>query len=80
MLTTVTPEAQELSIVSIGATPSKLTPYPMLVGTPITGAETRPATTLVSAPSIPATAMTTLASINRSNSLRSRCSPATPTS
>ena len=53
-------EAQLLSIPSSAASPPKLAPYPMLVGTAITGQSTSPPTTLGSAPSIPAT--TTIAS------------------
>ena len=44
-----------MSIDRRAASPSKLAPYPELVGTAITGAETKPATTPVTAASIPAT-------------------------
>ena len=44
MLTTVTLEAQLFSIPKSAAIPPKLAPYPMLVGTAITGAETNPPT------------------------------------
>jgi hypothetical protein len=66
MLTTVTPAAQELSIPSSAARPPNEAPYPTLVGTAITGAETNPPTTLGSAPSIPATTMITSAWCSRS--------------
>ena len=46
MLTTATPGAQALSIVSSAASPSKAAPYPTDVGTATTGADTSPATTL----------------------------------
>ena len=39
MFTTASPAAQELSIESSGANPSKAAPYPTDVGTPITGQE-----------------------------------------
>src|SRR5215469_10865505 len=80
MLTTVTLEAQLLSIPSSAAIPLKLAPYPMLVGTAMTGTETRPPTTLGSAPSIPATTITTRASASRSRRSSKRCKPETPTS
>ena len=65
---------------SKAASPSNAAPYPTDVGTATTGALINPATTLGSAPSMPATTTTTAA--RRSNSRRSRirCSPATPTS
>src|SRR5258708_27289886 len=62
MLTTVTLEAQELSMPSSAATPPRLAPYSTLVGTAITGTATRPPTPLGSAPSIPATQIITRAS------------------
>src|SRR5476649_2684815 len=62
MLHTVTPAAQLLSIASNADSPSKLAPYPTLVGTAITGTRTSPPTTDGSAPSIPATTITTAAS------------------
>ena len=49
IFTTATPWAQELSMAKSGATPLKLEPYPMLVGTAITGFATKPAKTLGSA-------------------------------
>src|SRR6202050_5458909 len=52
----------------------------MLVGTPITGALTSPATTLGRAPSIPATTTTHSAARRCSSRASSRPSPATPTS
>ena len=39
MLTTATPAAQEVSIASSAETPPKAAPYPVLVGTAITGAD-----------------------------------------
>ena len=61
MLTTVTPAAQEFSIPSSAASPPNDAPYPTLVGTAITGTLTMPPTTLGSAPSMPATTITTRA-------------------
>ena len=58
MLTVAMPLAQELIIVSRADTPPKDAPYPMLVGTAITGQSARPPMTLARAPSIPAMAMT----------------------
>src|SRR6185295_12202482 len=66
MFTTVTPAAQELSIPRSAASPPKEAPYPTLVGTAMTGTATRPPTTLGSAPSIPATTITTRACRNTS--------------
>src|SRR6267378_288215 len=80
ILTTVTPEAQELSMPSRAASPPNDAPYPTLVGTAITGTFTRPPTTLGSAPSIPATTIMTAALRRASVWLRIRCRPATPTS
>src|SRR5215475_5187766 len=79
MLTTVTLEAQLLSIPSSAAIPLKLAPYPMLVVTAIAGTETRPPTTLGSAPSMPATTITTRAVARRSRRSSRRCKPETPT-
>ena len=61
MFTTVRPLAQLLSMPSNGARPLKFAPYPTLVGTAMTGLDTNPATTLGSAPSMPATTMITFA-------------------
>src|SRR6185437_5632458 len=72
IFTTVTFDAQLFSIPSSAATPPKLAPYPTLVGTAITGAATSPPTTLGSAPSIPATQITTRACVNFSRCSRSR--------
>src|SRR5438874_879475 len=80
MLTTDTPGAQELSIARRAAMPPKDAPYPTLVGTAITGRSTRPPITLGSAPSMPATATITLASLSSSRWASSRCKPATPQS
>src|ERR1700723_4107854 len=77
---TLTFEAQLFSIASSAVNPPKLDPYPVLVGTAITGAATIPATTLGSAPSIPATQIITRASANFFRCSSSRCNPATPTS
>src|SRR4051794_25026185 len=80
MLTMATPGAQALSIVSSGAKPPNAAPYPTDVGTAITGAATRPATTPGSAPSIPAATTIARADRSRSSCSSTRCSPATPTS
>src|SRR5690625_2697709 len=80
ILTTATPGAQALSIDSSGARPPNAAPYPTDVGTATTGALTRPATTLGSAPSIPAATTITRARRSRSKWASTRCSPATPTS
>src|SRR6266568_4834300 len=80
ILTTVTPEAHELSIPSSAAMPPNEAPYPTLVGTAITGTGTSPPTTLGSAPSIPATTMITAALRSSSVWVRMRWMPATPTS
>ena len=61
-------------------TPPKDAPYPMLVGTAITGQSARPPMTLARAPSIPAMAIITRASIIESMWDSRRCRPATPTS
>src|SRR3954449_6260681 len=80
MLTTVTPDAQELSMARSAARPPKDAPYPTLVGTAMTGTATSPPTTLARAPSIPATTMMTRADMRRWCSASRRWSPATPTS
>src|SRR6186713_2318834 len=80
MLTTVTPEAQLLSAASNAATPPKLAPYPTLVGTAMTGVDTSPPTTDGSAPSIPATTITTAARVSDAAPDSTRWIPATPTS
>jgi len=80
MFTHVTPDEQLFSIVNSAESPSKLEPYPTLVGTAITGQLIRPPITLASAPSIPATTITTLACWSRGMCFISRWSPATPTS
>jgi hypothetical protein len=54
IFTTASPDAHEFNIPNNADTPLKFVPYPILVGTPITGLLTRPATTLGKAPSIPA--------------------------
>mmetsp|Transcript_10607 Transcript_10607/g.25991 ORF Transcript_10607/g.25991 Transcript_10607/m.25991 type:complete len:228 (+) Transcript_10607:321-1004(+) len=65
---------------SMGLKPPRAAPYPMLVGTAMTGTSTSPATTLGSAPSIPATTTTTSASRISSTRANSRWRPATPIS
>src|ERR1700723_394096 len=80
IFTTLTFEAQLFNIASSAVNPPKLDPYPVLVGTAITGEATSPATTLGSAPSIPATQIITRAAANFFRCSNSRCSPATPTS
>jgi hypothetical protein len=72
MLTTVTPPAQLLSIVRSAESPPKLAPYPMLVGTAMSGESAMPATTLASAPSMPATTMMQSALRTSSHDERSR--------
>ena len=67
MFTTETPVAQLFSMPRSAARPLKLAPYPTDVGTATTGHETRPATTLARAPSMPA--MTTIALADCSVSL-----------
>src|SRR5438132_12568938 len=64
MFTTATPGLQLASIVFSATTPPWATPVPTDVGTPITGARNRPATTAGNAPSIPATTMHTRAAVN----------------
>ena len=54
MFTTDTPSAHEFNIASAAATPPAPTPYPTEVGTATTGTATSPATTLGSAPPMPA--------------------------
>src|SRR3989338_5973391 len=80
MFTTTTPGEQEFSIVNRGAIPLKDAPYPIDVGTAITGFSINPETTLGKTPSIPATTISTLASDNFSLLLSNLCIPATPTS
>src|SRR5580704_14583256 len=80
MLTTTRPGLHEASMLAAAARPPAATPYPTLVGTPITGALTSPATTLGRAPSIPATTTTHSAARSCSSRASSRPSPATPTS
>src|SRR5437879_1902159 len=58
IFTTLTLDAQELSMVRNAAMPFKWAPYPTDVGTAITGHGTRPPTTLGRAPSMPAQTMT----------------------
>ena len=79
-MTTLTPGEQEFSIVNKGARPSKLAPYPTLVGTAMIGISIKPEITEGKAPSIPATTMTTLALFIDSILESSLCRPATPTS
>src|SRR5215510_12523106 len=64
ILTTVMPDAHELSIARSAASPLKLAPYPTLVGTAMTGLSMSPATTLGNAPSMPAITITTDAAYN----------------
>src|SRR6516164_1215561 len=78
--TTVTPGAQLASAAFSATAPPAATPYPTEVGTAITGASTRPPTTLNKAPSIPATAITTRQHDNSSRRSINRHRPATPTS
>jgi hypothetical protein len=80
MFTTVTFDAQLVSMPSSAVTPPNDAPYPTLVGTPITGLSTRPPTTDGNAPSMPAITISTRAERNVSLAASSRCRPATPTS
>ena len=80
IFTTLTPLEQEFSMESRADTPPKDAPYQMLVGTAITGQSARPPMTLARAPSIPAMAIITRASIIESMWDSRRCRPATPTS
>src|ERR1700675_2994336 len=73
MFTTLTFEAQLFSIPNSAVSPPKLDPYPVLVGTAITGTPTSPATTLGSAPSIPATHMITRDSASFVRCSNKRC-------
>src|SRR4030042_6004328 len=61
MFTTAIPGTQVLSMVRSADSPSKLTPYPTLVGTAMTGLSTSPPTTPGRAPSLPATTPRTFA-------------------
>ena len=61
--TTVTPLAHEACIASSAVIPSRLAPYPTLVGTATTGPLVSPPITLASAPSIPATTTTASAAV-----------------
>src|SRR5438128_559067 len=72
MFTTATPDEQLLSIPRNAAIPPKLAPYPILVGTAMTGTQTRPDTTLGKAPSIPATTMMTRAAASLACSASTR--------
>src|SRR5690349_17125098 len=80
MFTTLTLDAQELSMASIGVNPPRLAPYPTEVGTANTGQGTSPPTTLGSAPSMPAIATTAQERWSIDTCGSSRCNPATPTS
>src|SRR6185436_6426964 len=80
MLTTVTPAAHELSIARSAARPPNDAPYPMLVGTAITGRPVMPPTTLARAPSMPATTTTAEAFRSAGTWRRMRWIPATPAS
>ena len=59
IFTTLTPLEQEFSMESRADTPPKDAPYPMLVGTAITGQSARPPMTLARTPYIPAMAIFT---------------------
>src|SRR5215212_2510216 len=78
--TTVRPAAHDDSMDSRAVTPSKAAPYPVLVGTAITGAGVMPPTMLARAPSMPATTTTASAPASSSTVARRRWTPATPTS
>ena len=66
MLTTATPGEQLLSIDKRGESPLKEEPYPILVGTAMTTELVNPETTLGSAPSIPATTISTSEEVRES--------------
>src|SRR6201994_3339463 len=80
MLTTASPGLHEASMLAAAAGPPAATPNPTLVGTPMAGTLTSPATTLGRAPSMPATTITHSAARRSSSRASSRPSPATPTS
>src|SRR3984957_19570992 len=80
IFTTLTFDAQEFNMPSSAVSPLKDAPYPMLVGTAITGTPTRPPTTLGNAPSIPAQTITTPSFVRASRLASRRWIPATPTS
>ncbi len=69
-----------MSIESRAAMPPNPVPYPVLVGTAMTGLSTMPPMTLGRAPSMPATTMSTAAEKSFSFFSISRWMPATPTS
>src|SRR5215469_12390288 len=78
ILTTAVLGEQEFNIPKSAASPPNEAPYPTDVGTQITGAATRPPTTLGSAPFIPAQTTSTRARERTSRWARCRCRPATP--
>ena len=80
IFTTETLGEQVFNIPSSAATPPNDAPYPTLVGTASTGAFTRPATTVGSAPSIPAQTINTRADCRDCFCASRRWIPATPTS
>ena len=63
MFTTPIPGLQLFSMVNRAESPLMLLPYPMLVGTAITGDGVRPLITLGRAPSMPATVIMILADL-----------------
>src|SRR5262249_20683193 len=71
MSTTARPAAHEHSMERNAVSPLRAEPYPTLVGTPITGDDTSPPTTLASAASIPAQT-TTQSARSRSGSAPAR--------
>src|SRR5262249_58630429 len=80
MFVTVIPCAQLVSIARSAVSPLVAAPYPVEVGTAMTGWPVRPPTTEASAASIPATTITTSQALNSSTRASTRQRPATPTS
>lgn len=79
-MTAVIPLAQEFTAERSEARPEKAAPYPVEVGTAMTGRPTSPPRTEKRDASIPAAAMTTSAFSISSSRERRRSTPATPTS
>ena len=80
MFTQTTPGEQLDSALCNATRPPRATPYPMDVGTAMTMPGTRPESTLNSAPSMPATAISTGCRRSSSATDINRHRPATPTS
>jgi len=82
ILTTVRPSEQLCNIEASAATPFSPYPYPIEVGTPITGTSATDVTIDAYAPSIPATTIITPTSDSMNCLITGKilCSPAIPTS